>query len=351
MNKALHIMYEYGTQGVGGAAAAATRLHLDMVARGVDSRVACVWGGESKWEWNAGVGDGVRRVLCLRTRLWWLGVRILHAVTRRWTHALALPGFERVLRGLDPEEVHVHWIRRDTISWRQLREVEKVGGCGRRKLFVHLHDLWALDQPQIVALKPTFVAYSDYVAGIVRAKGYAVERRNLILDPVFTKKDPHSTVPLPLETPTAPPPPPLPLKTPTILFGCKDGRSNPDKGFAGLEKALSLLSEEVKAKVVLTVFGESAPTCLTSGVRTEFLGRIDDPVRLKALYQEAACFAFPSTSETMGMTKLEALACGCPVVAFNRTACAEGIDHLRTGYVARDNDLADYANGLLMFLK
>lgn len=338
MNKALHIMYEYGTQGVGGAAAAATRLHLDMVARGVDSRVACVWGGESKWEWNAGVGDGVRRVLCLRTRLWWFGVRVLHALTGRWTHALGLPRFARVLREFDPEEVHVHWIRRDTISWRQLREVAKAGGGGQRKLFVHLHDLWALDQPQIVALNPTFVAYSDYVAGIVCAKGYAVERRNLILDPIFTKKDPHSTVP-------------LPLKTPTILFGCKDGRSNPDKGFADLEKALSLLSEEVKAKVVLTVFGESAPTCLTSGVRTEFLGRIDDPVRLKALYQEAACFAFPSTSETMGMTKLEALACGCPVVAFNRTACAEGIDHLRTGYVARDNDLADYANGLLMFLK
>lgn len=82
--KALHIMYTYGTQGVGGAAAAATRLHLDMVDRGVDSRVVCVWGGESKWEWEKGVRAGLRRVLCLRTRLWWLGVRVLHAVTRRW---------------------------------------------------------------------------------------------------------------------------------------------------------------------------------------------------------------------------------------------------------------------------
>lgn len=117
--------------------------------------------------------------------------------------------------------MHVHWIRRDTVSWRQLREL----GKGQRKLFVHLHDLWALGQPQIVALNPTFVAYSDYVAGIVRAKGYSVERCNLILDPVYTRKDPHSTVP-------------LQLKTPTILFGCKDGRSNPDKGFADLANRL-----------------------------------------------------------------------------------------------------------------
>ena len=143
---------------------------------------------------------------------------------------------------------------------------------------------------------------------------------------------------------------PLPLKTPTILFGCKDGRSNPDKGFADLAQALALLPEEVKAKVVLKVFGESAAPCLTSGVRTEFLGRIDDPVRLKALYQEAACFAFPSTSETMGMTKLEALACGCPVVAFNRTACAEGIEHLNTGYVAKAGDYGDFARGLMWVL-
>lgn len=346
MNKALHIMYEYGTQGVGGAATAATRLHLDMVAKGVDSRVVCVWGDEAKWE----SGVRVRRIWCLRTRWWWHGVRVLHTLTGRWTHAIGLPGFARVLREFDPEEVHIHWIRRDTISWRQLRDLgvgercrcrEKVVG---RKIYVHLHDLWALEQPQIVALNPTFVAYSDYVADIVRAKGYAVERRNLILDPVFTKESSNSPVPLPLKTPTFSPP--LPLKTPTILFGCKDGRSNPDKGFADLAKALAALPEDVKSKVVLKIFGESAPSCLTSGVRTEFLGRIDDPVRLKALYQEAACFAFPSTSETMGMTKLEALACGCPVVAFDRTACAEGIDHLKTGYVAKAGDCKDFAEGL-----
>ena len=146
-------------------------------------------------------------------------MRVLHALTGRWTHELPLPGFARVLREFDPEEVHVHWIRRDTISWQQLRglgvgERCRCSGALGRRIYVHLHDLWALEQPQIVALNPTFVAYSDYVASIVRAKSYAVERRNLILDPVFTKKYPHSTVPLPLKTPTVPPP--LPLKTPTI---------------------------------------------------------------------------------------------------------------------------------------
>lgn len=318
--KVLQIMYEFGTRNVGGAAAAATRLHLDMVAKMIDSRVVCVWNGEPE------AGNGV---VCLRTWWWWLAVRVLHVVTRRWTHALGVPHFEQFLHTFAPEEIHVHWIRRDTISWAQLRQ------CARRtesRLYVHLHDLWPLDQPQITQLRPTFVAYSDYVASIVREKGFQVERRNLIIDATFT--GPHVIVSGPK----------------TILFGCKDGRSNPDKGFTDLVHALTLLPTEIKSNLVLKIFGESAPNTLTSDIKTIFLGRIDDPARLRELYTTSSCFAFPSTSETMGMTKLEALACGCPVIAFDRTACAEGITHIQTGYIARKDDAADFSAGLLKYL-
>ena len=322
--KALHVMYGCGLRGAGGAAAAATRLHLDMLRNGVDSRVVCVW------------GDGVvKNVKVLRTGWWWLGARLLHAATGRWTHALDLPGFDRMVAEFGPDEVHVHWIRRDTISWRQLERVNaqmKAKGQGEQRLYVHLHDLWPMGQVQIASLKPTFVAYSDYVANEVRRRGYRVERRNLILDPVFasrTSRHPRTD-------------------DKVILFGCNDGRANPDKGFADLAAALALLPDALKAKIELRIFGEGIPGTRegTAGVRTVLLGRIDDPEKLREEYCAASCFAFPSTSETMGMTKLEALACGCPVVAFNRTACAEGIEHLKTGYVARDGDLADFAEGL-----
>lgn len=325
--KALHIMYVCGVRGTGGAAAAATRLHLDMLRKGVDSRVACVWG-------NGAVGN----VKVLRTWWWWLGVRILHALTRRWTHGLDLPGFDRMVAEFSPDEIHVHWIRRDTISWRQLGRMrnsewgmENEGGHVPG-LFVHLHDLWPLEQRQITSLKPTFVAYSDFVAHEVRRRGYRVERHELILDPVFASRT--------YRRPRA--------DGKVILFGCNDGRANPDKGFSDLAAALALLPDEFKAKMELRIFGEGSSGAPeeTAGVRTVLLGRIDNPEKLKKEYCEASCFAFPSTNETMGMTKLEALACGCPVVAFNRTACAEGIEHLKTGYVARDGDLADFAEGL-----
>jgi len=331
--RALHIMHICGVRCGGGAAAAATRLHLDMLKKGVDSRIACVWGEEA----------GLEQVVVLRTWWWWLGVRILHAVTRRWLHLLDLPGLDRLVHDFKPDEIHVHWIKHDTISWRQLErlrlKVEVDSGVTSPALYVHLHDLWALEQKRIVALNPTFVGYSDYVVNEVRKRGCQVERRNLILDPVFSAPE---SIKLGKEGQT------FFAKFKAILFGCNNGRKNPDKGFADLVAALELLPKELKDTIELRIFGEEpdrdGEAEMTAGVRTVLLGRISDPMRLRDEYRSAACFAFPSTSETMGMTKLEALACECPVIAFDRTACAEGIEHLKTGYVAKD--VADYARGL-----
>jgi glycosyltransferase involved in cell wall biosynthesis len=47
------------------------------------------------------------------------------------------------------------------------------------------------------------------------------------------------------------------------------------------------------------------------------------PDRLRLLYNGATCFLFPSTWETFGIPPLEAMACGTPVVASNRSAVPE----------------------------
>ena len=49
------------------------------------------------------------------------------------------------------------------------------------------------------------------------------------------------------------------------------------------------------------------------------------------------------------MTKVEALLCGLPVIAFDRTARAEGIGHGATGWIATNNDFATYADGLVHY--
>lgn len=48
-----------------------------------------------------------------------------------------------------------------------------------------------------------------------------------------------------------------------------------------------------------------------------------DHGRLAFLYRRATAFVFPSLHESFGMPILEAMACGCPVITSNRTACPE----------------------------
>ncbi|MEL6821669.1 MAG: glycosyltransferase family 1 protein, partial [Calditrichota bacterium] len=49
--------------------------------------------------------------------------------------------------------------------------------------------------------------------------------------------------------------------------------------------------------------------------RTEFVGQVNETERLKKLYQQATAFIFPSFYEASPLPPIEAMACGCPVVA------------------------------------
>ena len=55
---------------------------------------------------------------------------------------------------------------------------------------------------------------------------------------------------------------------------------------------------------------------------THFIGFVDD-TDLPALYNAAACFAFPSLYEGFGLPVLEAMACGTPVVTANVSSLPE----------------------------
>ena len=53
-----------------------------------------------------------------------------------------------------------------------------------------------------------------------------------------------------------------------------------------------------------------------------YIGRVTDE-ELKALYQHAGCFVFPSRYEGFGLPAVEAMACACPVVAADIPALRE----------------------------
>lgn len=72
--------------------------------------------------------------------------------------------------------------------------------------------------------------------------------------------------------------------------------------------------------------------------RVQWIGEVDEDERNK-LMANALCFLHPVTwREPFGLTLIEAMACGSPVIAFNRGSIPEIIQTGVTGFVVEDTD-------------
>jgi len=101
------------------------------------------------------------------------------------------------------------------------------------------------------------------------------------------------------------------------------GNRSPNKNFAGIVKAAELLSGH-DIQVVAAGGGNSrvfagAPL---SGKNLVLAGYVTDG-ELRALYENALCFIYPSFYEGFGIPPLEAMHCGCPVVTSHSSAIPE----------------------------
>ena len=123
-----------------------------------------------------------------------------------------------------------------------------------------------------------------------------------------------------------------------VGFACAD-LSSPDKGGSLLVEALHALAD--KAKITLLVFG--AGKLPDNGGRSEpdgryqiiELGSINSP-RLQSLFYSACnVFAAPSRIESFGLTALEAMACGTPVVAFETGGVVDIVADGETGLLEK----------------
>ena len=72
------------------------------------------------------------------------------------------------------------------------------------------------------------------------------------------------------------------------------------------------------------------------GKKVRWVGEVDTEQR-NELMKNAICMLHPVTwPELFGLTLIEAMACGLPVIAFNKGSISEIIQHRKTGYIVND---------------
>lgn len=102
----------------------------------------------------------------------------------------------------------------------------------------------------------------------------------------------------------------------------------PSKGLGAFEKLSNMINDEWK--IVLVGLSEQQIRSLPESIIR--LPRTKSIQELVQIYTAADVYVNPSVEETMGLTTAEALACGTPVITYNKTAVPEVPDNT-CGYV------------------
>lgn len=119
------------------------------------------------------------------------------------------------------------------------------------------------------------------------------------------------------------------------------------KGGDLVQTLLAELAKENK-RTVLLVAG-NAPDL--AALQSASAGQVHclGPLRqqeMKFFYQTLTMFFNPTRLESFGLTNLEALSSGIPVLSTNRGAVPEVVEHLLNGYLSDPEDISDFLRGI-----
>ena len=343
--RVVHINYDAAF--TGGASIAMLRLHRALITAGHESIVLCRVRPE--------VGGAIAvRLSCVSMVIVFLGKLITKTLSGSChSSGLLATGMVDAVNKINPDLIVLHWLQSDTIAISELLKIKV-------PIVWYHHDLWPIRG--ITAHEwfpvPKRLGWLDKLAQwnkrrvarklgkrIVPACASKWVARQIAASGMYAVAP--MVLPLPID----------PCFTPgkrrlngrfRILNGARGGFESGLKGGDRLLGALRMIPQSEKDDMELVVFGADGSEETREGIQVHYVGKLFGE-ELVQQYRDADVFAFPSRQETYGQTKLEALACGTPVVAFDETACAEGIEHKKDGWVAPADDIADYAEGIRWF--
>lgn len=132
-----------------------------------------------------------------------------------------------------------------------------------------------------------------------------------------------------------------------ILFGAMNAVEDRNKGFEELVDALKCFAPHHLEDTDLVVFGTTRLVPDRLGALTvRGLGMLKKQEDIVAAYRAADMTVVPSLSENLSCTIQESLSCGTPATAFAIGGNGDLIDHQVNGYLAREKDCEDLAQGI-----
>ncbi len=137
----------------------------------------------------------------------------------------------------------------------------------------------------------------------------------------------------------------IPPTAPLVAFGAMSATTDRRKGYAHLVAALGRLAS-MRPDVHLLIYGARAAADGLSGIPVHSVGHIDDEPSMVDVLNAADVFVAPSEQDNLPNTVVEALACGCPVVAFDIGGMPDLIAPGLNGFLAPPFDAARLADGI-----
>lgn len=340
----LRVVHVNTSEGDGGAARAANRLHRGLTALDVDSRMLV--------RDRASDDERVQVPRARSSRLLARAAALGDALAQL-AHPRRRPGpfsatwvptrIAAELRSLAPDVVNLHWVGSGFVPPESLarlgrplvwtlhdsypftggchvpgecaRYTERCGACpalGSRTSLDLSRLTWLRKRRAWSSVALTVVTPSRWLADCAKRsslfRGRRVEVIPNALDTAMFR---------PLDSRTARELLRLPPGDRIILFVAEGGAANPNKGFQLLADALKRMDWHRAEGVLLVVAGASSiPDAAACGVPVRCVGNVRDDLTLALLESAADVAVVPSIQENLPNTVLEAFACGTPVVAF-----------------------------------
>jgi len=118
-----------------------------------------------------------------------------------------------------------------------------------------------------------------------------------------------------------------------IIAGCVQNKLADKKFFTGLKNSIDLIVDVGKYPVDKDYYGKVIKPLLDSSKQIIYIGEVNSEQK-KLWYQHARATLFPiQWGEPFGLVLIESMACGTPILAFNKGSVPEIVVDEKTGFV------------------